>query len=200
MGYTHYWYRQQTIDPEAYQRILADFRKTLPLFKAIDVQLAGPLGKGQPVLTNEDIAFNGSETCGHPKNHNIVIPWPAKQVKNGVAPSSSKAVSGSWFAGVELEQRTCDGDCSYETFSFPRGESTERTIKDEQGFLFNCTKTAFRPYDLAVTTFLVIAKKHLKDTIKVRSDGELPHWLDAMRICQNGLGYGMDFKLDERSD
>jgi len=213
MGYTHYWYRESEISPETFRAIVKDFKTLLPLFKVLDVKLADGMGEGEPVITDEEVRFNGSVHCGHPVNHEIVLPWPALTTKNGVAPSSGGAIAGNWFAGVLLNQRTCNGDCSYESVDFPRvipkeeehliGEidyydQNGRVIKNEKptvGKFFNFCKTAYRPYDLAVTAFLIIAKHHLGKRILVHSDGEIKDWWDAATICQNAFGYGHDFKL-----
>jgi len=213
MGYTHYWYRQKEIDSYTFERIVEDFKRLLPVFKVLDVKLGNGLGEGKPIINRREVVFNGLRNCGHPKNPNLVIPWPAETVKSGVAPNPYQAVVGSWFAGVVLNQRTCNGDCSYETFYFPRVlpdryTPVQRVIyydvngrlvcHDEQhvGKYFQFCKTAFRPYDLAVTAFLVIAKHHLGEKILVESDGTIAHWMDAVKLCQNVLGYGWDFVLN----
>jgi hypothetical protein len=212
MGYTHYWYREKEIDLYTFERIVKDFKRLLPVFKVLDVKLGNGLGEGKPIINRREVVFNGLRNCGHPKNPNLAIPWPAETVKPGVAPNPCKAVVGSWFAGVVLNQRTCNGDCSYETFYFPRVlpdryKPVQRVIyydvngspvyHDEQhvGKYFQSCKTAFRPYDLAVTAFLVIAKHHLGEKILVESDGTIAHWMDAVKLCQNVLGYGYDFEL-----
>jgi hypothetical protein len=197
MGYTHYTYRKEReIEKERFAAIVADFKKFLPLFRVLDVQLAGGTGTGMPVLDSEEVIFNGSSHCGHPPNKNIVIPWPSEVPKFGVAKSADKALCGSWFAGVVLNQRACDGDCSYETFCFPRRIAGS---PNERGLFFDCCKTAFRPYDLAVQVFLVVAKHHMGNELIVKSDGDVPQWLDAVKLCENVLGYGSDFVLGDQS-
>ena len=214
MGYTHYWYREKEIEPRTFKMIVRDFRRLLPVFKVLDVKLGDGLGEGKPVINSREVVFNGLRNCGHPKNPGLAIPWPAETVKPGVAPDACQAVVGSWFAGVVLNQRTCDGDCSYETFYFPRVlperytpvqrvicyDLNGRPVCHDQrhvGKYFQFCKTAFRPYDLAVTAFLVIAKHHLGDRILVESDGTIAHWMDAVKLCQNVLGYGFDFELSK---
>jgi hypothetical protein len=197
MGYTHYFSRKvREIEREKFSAIVADFKKLLPLFKVLDVQLASGNGTGEPVLGDEEVVFNGNTHCGHPQNKNVVIPWPSDNPKFGVAKSGEQALCDTWFAGVVLNQRMCNGDCSYETFYFPRRipqRSTERN-----GYYFDCCKTAFRPYDLAVQVFLIIAKHHLGKAIVVESDGNARQWLDAVKLCENVLDYGSDFELGEQ--
>lgn len=196
MGYTHYWYRPATVPVKAYGAIRRDFAKLLPELKGIGLKLAGPLGKGEVVISDDDMAFNGAVDCGHLSNQELVIPWPSKNA-GGIAKYTENAIDGTWFAGATLEKRACNGDCSYETFAFPRkmkkdpGYPRDR----EDGLQFECCKTAFRPYDLAVICFLIIAKRHLKTKIKVSSDGEDQHWADGRLFCQMHLGYGEEYHL-----
>lgn len=123
-------------------------------------------------------------------------------------------VSGRWFAGLKLKHRSCSGDCSHETFSLPcvmEKEDWQKPIgkisyydvdgkpvyndPKEIGLYFNCCKTAYKPYDLAVIICLIIAKHHLGKDILVASDGDIEQFQDGMVICQKILGYGLDFKL-----
>ncbi len=66
----------------------------------------------------------------------------------------------------------------------------------EIGKYFQFTKTAYKPYDLAVTVALVIAKHYFKDEIMISSDGNIENWEEAMQLCQHFLGYGAKFALD----
>ena len=144
---------------------------------------------------------------------------------NKVDQQLQELVSGKWFAGAELSTRVCGGDCSHETFSLeqkletswknddgtttkkePNGEyvgytnsdgTKPKTPENEIGKYFQCTKTAYKPYDLAVTVCLVIAKQHLGDQIVIHSDGSMENWHEAMQLCHHFLGYGKGFSLDD---
>jgi len=61
-------------------------------------------------------------------------------------------------------------------------------------------KTEKTPYDICVQVSLVIFKHHLGDAIGVSSDGTDENWQEAKNICQECLGYGMNFKLEDKSD
>jgi len=211
MGYTHYWYRPKEIKIEVFRKIVDDFKKLLPAFRMLSIQLANGVGEGEPIINYEEVIFNGKRdghNCGH-----IVIPWPDDNiVPLFPSPDPEKAVSGSWFGGDLLKQRACDGDdCSYETFYFPRVEryghvtgpiayynmNGEPVYNNKRvvGKVFNCCKTAFRPYDLAVISFLIIAKHYLGSQIIVHTDGKYQHWMDGFRLCQSILGYGEEFTI-----
>lgn len=198
MGYTHYWYRPRKISEPDMQAIAGDFARLVLALDDMGVKIADGLGHGTPTITPELVWFNGVENCGHAKNESVSIPWPDARA-SGVN-DSRNPVSGSWFAGALLSTRTCNGDCSYETFNFPRemeADSYWQSNERHKDLFFNCTKTAFRPYDLAVTAFLIIAKHHLGERIIVSSDGEDENWMEAKQVCQAFLDYGMEYRLDE---
>jgi len=110
---------------------------------------------------------------------------------------SHSDVGGHWFAGAQLRARTCDGDCSHETFHIDAKTKVQKWQEPENGLIFSFCKTAFKPYDLAVQACLIAAKRHFGDQIIVSSDGNELQWNDARAVCQKVLGYGVDFKLPE---
>lgn len=198
MGYTHYWYRKPKIDSEIMALIVKDFGSIVLVLDDMGVRLGDGCGAGAPIISAEEIIFNGLSACGHAQNSEISIPWPSKDA-SGIG-NNVTAINGDWFAGAMLQARACDGDCSYETFDFPRAMSKSdiewQSARDRSdGLYFNCTKTAFRPYDVAVTAFLIIAKHYIGDDLRVTSDGKDEHWRDAKNLCQFHLGYGFDFQM-----
>jgi len=75
---------------------------------------------------------------------------------------------------------------SHETFSI--GPNVARD--------FSFCKTAQKPYDLAVTCCLVIAKHHLPE-LDVHSDGDISEWEPAIQAVKEHLGYTPNFSLGE---
>jgi len=201
MGYTHYWRRPKEIEMPIMIKIVDDFKKLLPVFERIGIKLANGHGEGKPKINYTEIWFNGSRNCGHPENKTIVIPWPGKNAK-GIAKPGENVISGAWFAGVEIAKRVCDGDCSFETFSFPRVITEEygKSSLIEDGKYFSFCKTAFRPYDLAVICFLIIAKHCLGDKIIVSSDGTNIHWFDGIVLCEYYLHYSAGYVIKQFPD
>lgn len=197
MGYTHYWRRKLEIEPAVFLAIKSDFEKLLPVLAEKGIKLGDAFGRNVPVITDDEIRFNGLENCGHPANSNICIPWPAPGAR-GIG-SNTDAIAGGWLAGSTLQHRACDGDCSYESFVFDRVEKAPDWRElDEDGLNFNFTKTAFRPYDVAVTAFLLIALHHLGDKIRVSTDGDFDGWADAIQLCYAHLGYKLtEFAVDD---
>ena len=195
--YTHYWYRREAINPTSFDQIRQDFSKMLPVLEEIGVRLGNGQGEGDPELTPELISFNGLVNCGHVSNEEISMAWPTPTA-SGVGQNSYRAIAESCFAGTQLKSRACNGDCSYETFFFPRvlpEKMYRQPYSSDPTLMFSCCKTAFRPYDIAVTALLIIAKHHLLGDILVRSDGEDAHWMEAKALCQQVLGYGMNFEM-----
>lgn len=199
MGYTHYWYRPVSIQEEVFKKIVEDFRKLMPVFASHGIILAGPSGTGAPEITDSEIAFNGASNCGHPKRDDVSIPWPSEDA-GGVGQANSEYNAGSWFAGALLRTRICDGNCSYETFRISSVFDIDHRWPLNEGWAFDCTKTAFRPYDIAVCAAMIVAKQHLEDQIVIRSDGIEQHWFDAKLLCHQTLGYGMRPAIDAQKD
>lgn len=167
--------------------------------KDYGVVLAGPMGTGEPEFAPSRVAFNGPVNCGHPENSSIVIPWPSEDA-TGVATEGEDAVEGQWFAGATLNARICNGSCDYETFAIDRVFQPEKWQEpDENGLYFDCCKTAFRPYDLAVTAVLLIARHHLGDAFQVSSDGSDKQWFDTKLLCYSRLGFGTEYRMDDRA-
>ena len=196
MGYTHYWRRPRRLPKAAFARVVSDLTTILPTLAASDVVLAGFNGEGEAVISAKEIGFNGARACGHSENTAIGMRWTATDA-NGAVQSDQEAISVRGLTGKTFTARVCDGDCSYETFLFSQTFEPLAWQVPEDGRYFEFCKTARRPYDLAVTACLVIAKHHFRDLIRVTSDGEPVNWQDAMLLCQLELGYGMGFRLDE---
>jgi hypothetical protein len=89
------------------------------------------------------------------------------------------------------------GSYSHETFFLPRIFEPLKWMKpSEAGLYFHFCKTNRKPYDLTVRAVLFAFKHHFKDAI-VTSDGDDDSWSPAKILCQQLLGYGLDFKLDK---
>ena len=204
MGYTHYYYVSPEFDAEKFSKVAADFKKMITPLNHLGVILADGMGENHPTISPTQITFNGLEKCGH-EQRDLGITWPGKSAsgvsQNKVGQQLEELVGGRWFVGAELSTRVCGGDCSHETFSLSQKlsdipEWRQDDLKAGKS-IFQCTKTAFKPYDLAVTVCLVIAKHHFGEKISVSSDGVLDNWQEAMNLCQHFLGYGNNFELDE---
>jgi hypothetical protein len=238
VGYTHYWKRVEKFEKEQFEKVVKDFKEIMKHLSPF-VPLADGCGEGKAVINNKRIWFNGVRNCGH-TDRNLGITWPENDAsgiafiteryteiptetlltvlcgqKEDLAVNDSD-VSGTWFAGLKLRQRSCGGDCSHETFNLPLklekgdwrkpiGEISHYdqygkpvyNDKKEVGLYFEFCKTAYKPYDLAVIICLIIARHHLKEEIIVSSDGTVDQWKDGMLICQKILGYGLDFTLKD---
>ena len=194
MGYSHYYYTKNNLNQTAFFKVARDFKKMVPILGHLGVKLGNGHGVDTPIITPEEICFNGLEKCGH-QEMSIGLAWPSETAK-GVNESYTRkelieVSKGTWFAGKTLETRVCGGDCSHETFSLERVQP-----EADKEFIFGCTKTNYKPYDLAVNVCLVIAKHYLGSDIIVRSDGEEKDWIEGAQLCEHFLGYGAEFKLD----
>jgi hypothetical protein len=200
MGYTHSCERKPHIELAVWKNIITDFGKLVPVMANHGVALAGGSGKGKPIVNRCRICFNGPRRCGHPRNPRVVVPWPAAGA-TGVD-TSEASISGTWLTLFKpfpsLNARCCNGSCVYETFELPRifpVRDYPAFLQGNDGMWCGYCKTAFRPYDIAVTACLVVAKHYLGDDIRVTTAGEDAHWFDARMLCQSELGYGMEYSI-----
>lgn len=79
------------------------------------------------------------------------------------------------------------GKGAHETFSVPQNLEPSKHDQIEDGLIFDFTKTAQKPYDVAVTASLVILK-HYFPKIKVSSDGEMGDWDPGLSALCRALG------------
>jgi hypothetical protein len=94
------------------------------------------------------------------------------------------------------------GTNSCEAFYFPRVmESSILFPKLSNDKIFVFCKTHRLPYDLAVTSLLLILGHHLgKESIDIESNGDYNDWKDAIKLCQNELGYSVSDALTLHDD
>lgn len=184
MGYTHYWKRGLELPKSAFAAIVRDFEALAPLFPRFGFELAGGFGIGPPRIGPDEIVFNGRRDCGHPAD-------PLWSVITGEIPARTRS------AARAAVRRLCRGDCSHETFYFPRVLDPDPLSQGTDGRYWDSTRTQYKPYDLAVACALIIARRHLKEALCVDPAGTAEQWWDAKLLCQQNLGYGLRFRLPE---
>lgn len=203
-GFTHYYYREKELDKHCFKLFSLDCKKVIKALELI-VPIAGGNGSGLPKINVNEVWLNGVRECGH-KQRDLGITW-ASDNSGGISLATTKDentglesdLQGSWFAGATLNQRTCDGDCSHETFMIKRVVYDKTPAQD--GKVFDCCKTAYKPYDLVVMCCLLLAKKHFGDSIIIKSDGTLNQWKDAFYTINKLFDYDLDnAKTDLGSD
>ncbi len=85
---------------------------------------------------------------------------------------------------------------SCEWFVIPREIASPRRL-NEEGLAFSFCKTQGRPYDLVVTAILVAARHRFAEAFKVHSDGGEPEWAAGKQLCQEILGFGAEYAMDD---
>jgi hypothetical protein len=75
------------------------------------------------------------------------------------------------------------GENSFETFCIDRKANVEGFVQeDPKGRIFNCCKTAQRPYDLFVMLTLISLKRWFGKEVMICSDGDKPDWKQALDL------------------
>lgn len=92
------------------------------------------------------------------------------------------------------------GDESCENIYFPIKfkENDIHTDFKEDGKIFSFCKTNRHPYDDYVVAFLILAKLHLQDQIKINSDGELEDWEKGRKLINKIFHYGVKFNKNQK--
>lgn len=187
MGYTHYYYRHEIEhNKELWDKFLADVKKVASKFQLIivnSVDFATDSGGKQLKSTGKiKIEIGGGMGEGE----------PPKFTKDTI-----------WFNGV--------GDDSHETLNIDRdyfphlkedGEYKKKQWREEKK-IFECTKTAYKPYDLLVTATLTLYKYHFKDKVSIASDGDEEGFLKGVELVNKTLGYTIaaeNIIMDEDDD
>tara|TARA_R110002051_G_scaffold252068_1_gene311373 strand:- start:125 stop:595 length:471 start_codon:yes stop_codon:yes gene_type:complete len=90
------------------------------------------------------------------------------------------------------------GELAHESFLLERvTDITGFTQRDDDnGLIFKFCKTAQKPYDIAVCSALIIAKRYFDQSIMISSDGDNAEWKESKALCQEILGYGDDLNMD----
>lgn len=193
MAYAHYWRRAPELNRNTFLKFLDDVRRIFEVLAARGVQLAGPLGKGSPELSDFTIAFNGKAECGH-RFIDLGSPWPAKD-SEGIEAMLDPVV-GPWTGGALLGTRVCGGCCAAAPFVLDRTFIVRKwDVADSKGYSSAC-ETNFKPYDLAVTAVLVRAKERLGNEIHVSSDGLDRGFEEAKKLCRELFGWAKHFELE----
>jgi len=74
----------------------------------------------------------------------------------------------------------------------------ERDRHGRPGPVFNFCKTARLPYDIVVTSCLLVFHHHLAPQFRVSSDGEIEEWQPAIDLCRKVLGYKEEWTFDKK--
>ena len=201
MVYGHYWHVPKQINPETFTAIVKDFKKITTPLKHLKVPIYGPGGHHKPIINKRQIAFNGLVRCGHP-TQDLMVVWPSDDASGvfgkdyDLSYGQRPIVDRKWKDGFKISSRTCDGNCAGEPFNFEDRIKSDKQSPNENGLYRRHVMTDFKPYDLAITSCLVIAKEHLGDNMQISSDGKMAQWNDAMQLCDHFLFYGSKFTLD----
>ena len=199
MAYSHQWKLQKQLDRCDYEGTVADFARVAWPLKHLGVHLFGGGGAGRPELSGDRILFNGLARCKHPRRDlGEVVPTGNAFGLQGRACSMARGATPTvWHKEKDRTQvtsRTCSGSCAGTDFVLCRAAPTG-TEADDEGWYGQSVGTGFKPYDIAVTACLLIAKRRLGRQIKVSSDGTELQWQDARWICERFLGYGQYVKI-----
>ena len=165
MGYSTYWNRvRKDFNEEEWNSLIKDCKvlyKNMPKHSLS----AGGWSKEDPLFINGCSGYNKAQFT----NKHIIF--------NGGNGSKRTFTVDTKYEGKERKswKDSIENDLDHETFLLTRKDSGN----------FNFCKTARKPYDLMVCAVLFLAKYHLKDKIKISSDGDMEDWKPAIEFVES---------------
>jgi len=206
LGYSHYYYTPKTFPKAKFKAFTEDVKKIVNYSQnQLGIKLGDGTGEGDPLIEGTSIGLNGS--VKQPKgmwttSEKVGLSWPSDTA--GIIDDLEPVATEKSFAGDLLNTRIAPeynldpnfADGSYESFAIEQNKTLHKWDEAENGLYFNSTKTNYRPYDLVVTACLIALKHHFPQCL-IKSDGEDKDWLDGKILCNNLLGYGINFELDK---
>jgi len=111
---------------------------------------------------------------------------------SGISLRGGQDSDAPWLTGDEIVFNGAEG-AGCEPFVFGRVQQARPGRDVVRGYC----KTEHMPYDLVVQCCLVVLKHHLGDAVQITSDSGDEGWKGARRLCEECLGYGSSFALDE---
>ena len=100
---------------------------------------------------------------------------------------------------------TTKNDLGHETFVLNRTVKQHDWVEErsEDALVFNCCKTARKPYDLMVQACLILFKYYFP-IVEVSSDGDFDDWREAIKFVGEALpnlkGFCMEILLGDGSN
>jgi len=101
---------------------------------------------------------------------------------------------GAPFQTFDLFKYSVHVEGGYETF---RVAQEERDRHGRPGPVFNFCKTERLPYDIVVTSCLLVFHHHLAPQFKVSSNGVIKDWQPAIDLCRKVLDYKEEWSFKE---
>ena len=102
------------------------------------------------------------------------IEEPSREKFIEFAEGVKQIVATAQEAGIDIADEEYGDDKI--VFNGVGADSHETFFVSADGVDFNFCKTAQKPYDIAVTASLILAKKVFGDNIKISSDGDWSDW------------------------
>lgn len=197
MAYAHFWSRALELERDSFIKASEDVKRILSRAQDMGLQLAGPTGKGTPILSNGMIAFNGASDCGH-RYRDLGAPFPSEtahgveEVEPPYDPRKEPYLSGPY-----LETRVCGGSCAAQAFVVDRVYLVRDWERPEEADRYACScETHFKPYDLVVTATLIRIKEHLGKAVVISSEDPEHGFEDALRFCRELFGWTNRFEIN----
>lgn len=168
MGLDHYLYRTDTLPPDRFTAWTRDVRRVLDNLPP--TMIRGENGVGDPVITDELVAFNGNSAYAVPYADDPVA------IYRDPVRLATYLVADEWQADKA------------HPFHVARVFDNSFRHENAQGLLFSDFRTAELPYDRAVVATLILFAHHFDGMCKVVSDHDYEYWRLGLALAREATG------------
>ena len=181
MGYTHYWYQKRDLTNKEWEQFQSFVDQILEQLPQTTSQVQSRYREATS-FDSEDlpICLDKRIVDDLNKSGNFFLAF------NGFSPENTQ------FEGLDLSHEDA---CFYKNRVRPKWqnqynlklqEDTQNDDEEEDDGIFECCKTARKPYDFAVQALLIAYKKAAgENNIKISSDGYWQEWMSAISFIND---------------
>jgi hypothetical protein len=179
-------HRAEELDEETYAAFLADVQLVID---ACPVGLlASGTGHGPVTIKDGLLRLNGQHSRPTDAQCDTIIDWLAKYDVKTLNLDTQRVFFYRKELSAEYRKYYSKYDGSHETLCIDRVFTNEYRSADERGWLFDCTKTAQKPYDIAVVAILVLFASHFPEACSLSSDGDAEEWYAGRDLAREATG------------
>jgi hypothetical protein len=146
------------LDADRFALWSADCQWIVAYAKTVGLKLAGPDGSGRPIVNPSQVLLNGREYCRH---------------------RSLRRSEPRFY-----KPRYCGRRCAHDSFTVEREYDPYCGWgRPPDGLYVDRFRTAYKPYDLAVTACLLMLAHRFGSAVVITSDGGTARWRDGQQLA-----------------
>lgn len=180
-------HRAEVLDEETYEAFLSDVQ--LVIDACPPGLLASGTGHGKVTIGKGKLRLNGQYRRPSDAQCDTILAWLETYAVKTLYLESQRAFFYREEMRDDYREFYTKYDGSHETLCIDRIFDTSGYVsRDERGWLFDCTKTAQKPYDTAVVAILILLAAHFPEACALSSDGHAEEWRAGLALAREATG------------